>query len=72
MVKCFKLLVIQVCIAFDVFLRGGLRGENRVFSRYKNSIFTIVKVVNWAGRNTNMGACTHFVPNVYKLGKGVC
>ena len=59
MVKCFKLPVIQVCIAFDVFLRGSLRVKNRVFPRYKNSIFTIVKLVNWAGRNTKIEACSH-------------
>jgi hypothetical protein len=43
MVKCFKLPGIQVCIGFDVFLRGCLRGQNRVVSRGKHSIFTIAR-----------------------------
>jgi len=44
MEKCFKLPVIQVCIAFEGFFPGSLRGKNRVVSRYKISIFTIVKI----------------------------
>jgi len=43
MEKWFKLLGIQVCIAFEGFSPGSLRGKNRVVSRYKISIFTIVK-----------------------------
>ncbi|OJW60487.1 MAG: hypothetical protein BGO55_28400 [Sphingobacteriales bacterium 50-39] len=52
MLKCFKLLVIQVSIGFDGFFLGGLRGQNRVVSRRENSIFTIVKVANWDGKTT--------------------
>jgi hypothetical protein len=52
MVKCFKLPVIQVCIAFEGFLPGCLRGKNRVVSRYKISIFTIDKIVKSASGNT--------------------
>jgi hypothetical protein len=54
MVKCFKLPEIQVCIAFEGFLPGDLRGKNRVVSRYKNSIFTIDKIVKLPGRNTKI------------------
>ena len=43
MEKWFKLPGIQVCIEFEGFFPGSLRGENRVVSRYKISIFTIVK-----------------------------
>ena len=52
MVKCFKLLEIQACIAFNGFLRGGLRGQNRVVSRRKLSIFTIARIVKWTRGNT--------------------
>ena len=52
MVKCFKLPVIQVCTAFDGFFPGSLLGQNRVVSRRKNSIFTIVKIVNRTRGNT--------------------
>ena len=45
MVKCFKLPVIQVCTAFGGILPGGLRGQNRVVSRMKSSIFTISTLV---------------------------
>jgi len=45
MINCFKLPGIQACTGFDVFLRGSLRGQNRVVSRGKNSIFTIAKSV---------------------------
>jgi len=44
MEKCFKLPEIQVCIAFEGFFPGSLRCKNRVVSRYKISIFTIVKI----------------------------
>jgi hypothetical protein len=52
MVKCFKLLEIQACTAFEGFLRGSLLGQNRVVPRSKNSIFTIVKIVNPTRGNT--------------------
>jgi hypothetical protein len=52
MVKCFKLPVIQVCIAFEGFLPGGFPGKNRVVSRYKISIFTIDKIVKPTRGNT--------------------
>jgi hypothetical protein len=52
MVKCFKLLEIQACTAFNGFLRGGLPGQNRVVSRRKISIFTIDKIVNHTRKNT--------------------
>ncbi len=45
MEKWFKLPGIQVCIAFEGFLLGSLRGKNRVVSRGKISIFTIEKIV---------------------------
>ena len=54
MVKCFKLPEIQVCIAFEGFFPGTLRGKNRVVSRYKISIFTIDKIVKSPGRNTEI------------------
>ena len=54
MVKCFKLPEIQVCIAFEGFLPGDLRGKNRVVSRYKISIFTIDKIVKLPGRYTKI------------------
>jgi hypothetical protein len=54
MVKCFKLPEIQVCIAFEGFLPGDLRGKNRVVSRYKISIFTIDKIVKLPGGNTRI------------------
>ena len=54
MVKCFKLPEIQVCIAFEGFFPGTLRGKNRVVSRYKISIFTIDKIVKLPGRNTKI------------------
>ena len=43
MVKWFKLPGIQVCTGFDVFLPGSVLDQNRVVSRGKNSIFTIVR-----------------------------
>ncbi len=49
MVKCFKLPEIQVCTAFAGILLGGLRGQNRVVSRGKISIFTIVKIAKSPG-----------------------
>ena len=52
MVKCFKLPEIQVCIAFEGFFPGTLRGKNRVVSRYKISIFTIDKMVKLTVGNT--------------------
>jgi hypothetical protein len=52
MVKWFKLPGIQVCIEFDVFFPGSLRGQNRVVSRWKNSIFTIDKSVKSPRENT--------------------
>jgi len=52
MVKCFKLLEIQACTAFNGFLRGDLLGQNRVVSRRKHSIFTIAKIVNRTRGNT--------------------
>jgi hypothetical protein len=52
MIKCFKLPVIQVSTAFEGFLRGGLLVKNRVLSRRKISIFTIVNIVKQAGGNT--------------------
>ena len=45
MVKCVKLPVIQACIGFEGFLRGGLRRKNRVVSRARYSIFTIGRIV---------------------------
>jgi len=63
MIKCFKLPVIQVSTAFDVFLRGGLLVKNRVVSRWKISIFTIAKIVKPAGGYTKKKKCPHFVPN---------
>jgi hypothetical protein len=52
MLKCFKLPVIQVSIGFDGFLLGSLRCQNRVVSRSKNSIFTIVKMTKMGGKST--------------------
>jgi hypothetical protein len=52
MLKCFKLPVIHVCIVFEVFSPGVLRGENRVVLRYKLSIFTIDKIVKPTSENT--------------------
>jgi hypothetical protein len=52
MVKCFKLPVIQVCIAFEGFFPGSLLGKNRVVSRGNISIFTIAKIVKSLGRIT--------------------
>jgi hypothetical protein len=54
MVKYFKLPEIQVCIAFEGFLPGDLRGKNRVVSRYKLSIFTIDKIVKLPVGNTEI------------------
>ena len=52
MLKCFKLPVIQVSTGFEGFLLGSLRCQNRVVSRSKNSIFTIVKIAKMDGKST--------------------
>jgi hypothetical protein len=62
MVKCFKLLVIQVCIAFEGFFPGSLLGKNRVVSRGKVSIFTIAKIVKSLGTITKIKEFTKIGP----------
>jgi hypothetical protein len=74
MVKWFKLPEIQVCIAFEGFLPGDLRGKNRVVSRYKNSIFTIDKIVKSPGENTKIkkftaGRCVWITGGFQKWGQ---
>jgi hypothetical protein len=55
MVKCVKLPVIQACIVFEGFLRGGLRRKNRVVSRRIYRIFTIGTIVILASGITKKG-----------------
>jgi len=73
MIKCFKLPVIQVSTEFDVFFPGTLLGKNRVVSRYKISIFTIVKIAKPARRITQKRDIHISMPSVNKFkreGKG--
>jgi len=70
MIKCFKLPVIQVSTEFDVFFPGTLLGKNRVVSRYKISIFTIVKIVKLARRITQKRDIHISAPSVNKLKRG--
>jgi hypothetical protein len=62
MVKCFKLPVIQVCIAFEGFFPGSLLDKNRVVSRGKISIFTIAKIVKLLGGITKIKEFTKTGP----------
>ena len=67
MIKCFKLPVIQVSTEFDVFFPGTLLGKNRVVSRYKISIFTIVKIAKPARRITQKRDIHISMPSVNKF-----
>ena len=62
--------VIQVSTEFDVFFPGTLLGKNRVVSRYKISIFTIVKITKPARRTTQKRDIHISAPSVNKFKRG--